>query len=68
MRFLPLSKCPESVDSPEGREQVAAYLASLPFPSFEAHPNRKGLLVRVDADGPWVEFQGRKFRPDRLQN
>jgi hypothetical protein len=39
------------VDSPEGRERVADLLESGPFPHYESHPDRPGLLVRIDANG-----------------
>jgi len=63
----PLSQCLESVGSPEGRERLAAVLDSLPFPHFEPHPDRKGLLIRIDADGSRTigRFRNREFRPVR---
>lgn len=62
----PLSASLESVDSAEGRERVAAYLDSRPFPHFEPHPDRPGLLVRIDADGTRTagRFRNRQFQPD----
>lgn len=64
-RARPLSACLESVDSPEGRERVADFLAAGPFPHFQAHPDRPGLLVRIDADGSRTvgRFVNRQFRP-----
>jgi hypothetical protein len=61
----PLSACLESVDSPEGRDRVSAYLGSQPFPHFEPHPDRAGLLIRIDADGGRTvgRFRNRQFRP-----
>jgi hypothetical protein len=47
----PLSECLESVDTPEGRERVADFLRGGPFPHYQPHPDRPGLLVRIDADG-----------------
>src|ERR1700722_13945829 len=47
----PISECLESVDSPVGRERVANFLDSGPFPHYQPHPDRPGLLVRIDADG-----------------
>ena len=60
----PLSACLESVDSPEGRQRVADYLDSQPSPHFEPHPDRPGLLVRIDADGRKTvgRFVNRQFR------
>ena len=61
----PLSECLQSVDTPEGRERVANFLESGPFPHYEPHPDRPGLLVRVDADGSRTmgRFVRRQFRP-----
>ena len=47
----PISECLESVDTPEGRQRVAAYLQSGPFPHYEQHPNLPGMLVRIDERG-----------------
>lgn len=62
----PLSECLASVDSPEGRQRVAGFLDSQPFPHYEAHPDRRGLLVRIDRDGRRTvgRFVNREFRPD----
>jgi hypothetical protein len=61
----PLSACLESVDSPEGRARVAGFLDRLPFPHYEPHPDRPGLLVRTDASGIRTvgRFVKRQFRP-----
>jgi hypothetical protein len=61
----PLSACLESVDSPEGRQRVAGVLQSQPFPHYQPHPDRPGILVRVDADGRRTSgrFVNRQFRP-----
>ena len=61
----PLSACLESVDSPEGRQRVADLLDSGPFPHYQAHPDRPGLLVRIDADGKRTvgRFVHRQFQP-----
>ena len=60
----PLSACLESVDSPEGGRRVADFLESQPFPHYEPHPDRPGLLVRIDADGRKTvgRFVNRQFR------
>jgi hypothetical protein len=47
----PLSELLATVDSSEGRTRVAAYLETLPFPHFRAHPGRPGLLEKIDEDG-----------------
>jgi hypothetical protein len=40
-----------SVDTPEGRERLKAYLDSEPYPHFEAHHSQAGLLVRIEENG-----------------
>src|SRR5271157_5530667 len=61
----PLSECFQSVDTPEGRERVANFLESRPFPHYQPYPDRPGLLVRVDANGSRTvgRFVQRQFRP-----
>jgi hypothetical protein len=61
---LPLSDCLESVDSPEGRKRVTQFLRGQPFPQYEPHPTRRGLLVRIGADGSRTvgRFVNREFR------
>jgi hypothetical protein len=61
----PLSACLESVDSPAGRERVAAFLESGPFPHYQPDPDRPGLLVRIDAHGRRTvgRFVKRQFQP-----
>lgn len=61
----PLSACLESVDSPEGRKRVADFLQSQPFPHYEPHPDRPGLLIRIDSNGKRItgRFVNRKFQP-----
>jgi hypothetical protein len=61
----PLSACIESVDSAEGRQRVADFLESRPFPHYQPHPDRPGLLVRIDANGSRTvgRFVKRQFRP-----
>lgn len=64
-----LSECTESVDSPTGRERVAQYLQTQPFPHYEAASGRSGLLVRLDADGTRTigRFVNRKFVPAKTK-
>jgi ParD-like antitoxin of type II bacterial toxin-antitoxin system len=64
----PLSACLESVDSDEGRKRVAAYLEEGPFPHYKPHPEKPGLLVRIDADGSHTigRFVNRRFKPVRV--
>ncbi len=61
----PLSACLESVDSAAGRRRVASFLQSQPFPHYQTHPDRPGMLVRLDADGRRTvgRFVNRQFRP-----
>ncbi len=60
----PLSECLESVDSPEGRQRVASFLESQPFPHYQPHPDRPGILLRIDADGKQTagRFVNRQFQ------
>jgi hypothetical protein len=60
----PISECLGSVDTQEGRQRVAAYLASRPFPHYRAAPGASGLLIRVDEDGTETigRFVGREFQ------
>lgn len=59
----PLLECLGSVDTSDGRRRVADYLASRPFPHYEA-AEENGLLVRIDEDGTRTlgRFIGREFR------
>jgi hypothetical protein len=61
----PISECLQSVDSPEGRKHLAAYLESRPFPHYRPDPARAGILIRTDADGKQTagRFVNRQFRP-----
>jgi len=61
----PLSECLKSVDSPEGRRRVTDYLQSQPWPHYEPHPDRPGLLVRVEQNGQRTvgRFINRQFQP-----
>lgn len=60
-----LSDCFASVDSVEGRQRLAEYLASIPFPHYEAIADKRGLLLRIEADGTRTigRFVGREFKP-----
>jgi ParD-like antitoxin of type II bacterial toxin-antitoxin system len=63
----PLSSCLSSVDSPEGRKRTSTWLLSQPFPHYESHATKPGLLVRTDEDGRQTigRFVKREFRPVR---
>jgi hypothetical protein len=61
----PLSSCLDSVDSSQGRQRVADFLQTQPFPHYEAAVDKPGLLVRIDAEGKRTvgRFINREFRP-----
>ena len=48
---VPLSELLTSVDAPEGRQRVADYLETQPYPHFRPHPERAGFLERIEEDG-----------------
>ena len=60
----PLSECLKSADSPEGHKRVSSFLQSQPFPHYEPHPGKRGLLVRIDANGKRTvgRFVNRRFQ------
>jgi len=53
------------VDSPEGRRRVIEHLRIRPFPHYEPHSTKSGLLVRIEADGTRTvgRFIDRRFKP-----
>jgi hypothetical protein len=59
----PLSQALADVDTPAGRERVAAVLASQPYPHYKQLSGKPGLLVRIDADGTRTigRFENRVF-------
>ena len=61
----PISECLESVDTPAGRQRVAAFLEAGPFPQYQQHPDRPGLLIRIDENGARTtgRFIQRQFHP-----
>lgn len=61
----PLAELLEEVDQPAGRRRLAEHLASVPYPHYEPHPDRAGLLIRTDADGTRTvgRFVKRVFTP-----
>jgi hypothetical protein len=66
-RLRPLSRLVAEVDAPAGRNRLSAYLASRPFPHYEAAPQGRGLLVRIDEDGTRTvgRFVNREFKAVR---
>jgi hypothetical protein len=65
----PLSACLESVDSPEGRRRVADYLRDRPYPHYEPHPEKAGLLIRTEAGGKRTvgRFVNRRFQAVKVK-
>jgi hypothetical protein len=63
-KVKPVSACLKSVDSLEGRRRVIEYLRTRPFPHYEPHPKKSGLLVRIEADGTRTvgRFIDRRFK------
>lgn len=59
----PMGELLEVVDTPKGREMFQAFLESEPYPHYRAHPDRKGLLIRIEADGAETvgRFVNRQF-------
>lgn len=62
-----LSVLLQSVGSTEGRKRLTAYLENGPFPHYQPHPRKAGLIVRIDADGNRTtgRFVNRTFKPVR---
>jgi hypothetical protein len=61
----PLSTLLKSVGSPAGHARLAAYLDQQPFPHYQPHPTRPGLLERIEQDGTRTigRFVNRQFQP-----
>jgi hypothetical protein len=61
----PLSACLKSADSPAGRRRVTEFFQSQPWPHYEPHPHRAGMLVRIEANGKRTvgRFVNRQFQP-----
>ena len=66
---VPLSECLREVGTKVGRERLRQYLNSQPYPHFEPHPQRSGLLIRIEDDGTRTtgRFVNREFVPVRLR-
>ena len=63
-KVKPLSRCIDAVDTSKGRRRVVEHLRTRPFPHYEAHPRKPGILVRIEADGTRTagRFIDRKFK------
>ncbi len=61
----PLAELIAEVEKPAGRDRLARHLAARPFPHYEAHPSRPGVLIRIAADGSRTagRFVNRVFTP-----
>ena len=66
---IPLSECLLEVGTKVGRERLRQYLNSQPYPHFEPHPQRSGLLIRIEDDGTRTtgRFVNREFVPVRFR-
>jgi hypothetical protein len=66
-RLVKLSEVLQSVDSPLGRQRVVAHLKSRPYPHYKPHPNKAGLLERIDENENLTmgRFVNRQFKPIR---
>lgn len=62
-----IDKLLEVVDTPKGRGMLQTFLAGEAFPHYRAHPNRKGLLIRTEANGKKTvgRFVNREFIAER---
>lgn len=62
----PLSELVETIGTPEGERRLANYLRTLPFPHYEAHPAKAGLLIRIEENGTRTvgRFLNRQFVVD----
>jgi hypothetical protein len=62
---LSLSEIVRTINAPEGRARLDAYLHSRPFPRYFAHPVLAQTMIREDADGSRTvgRFNGRVFEP-----
>jgi len=60
---IPLAKAVSEIDSPAGRKRLMSYLESIPYPHYESHSTRPGILVRTEEDGTETvgRFVNRQF-------
>lgn len=63
MDAAPLAAAVNAVGKPAGRKRLKSYLERIPYPHYEAHPTRHGLLVRKEEDGTETvgRFVNREF-------
>ena len=61
----PLADAITEIETPTGRNRLEQHLAALSFPHYEPHPERPGILIRIDADGRRTtgRFINRVFTP-----
>ena len=61
----PLSAYLKSVDSSEDQRRVSDYLHNQPYPHYEPHPEKTGLLIRIEANDKRTvgRFVNREFQP-----
>jgi hypothetical protein len=58
----PLSDRLASVDSPQGRRRVTDFLQTQPYPHYESHPDKAGLLsLKPMANARWDASSRRGF-------
>lgn len=62
---IPVAQAVADVADEVGRQRLSQYLGTAPFPHYEAHPERAGMLVRIEADGTRMvgRFVQRVFVP-----
>jgi hypothetical protein len=65
----PLADLVEVAGTSKGKEIFRAYLESEPYPHFEAHPKKPGVLVRIEQDGTRTDgrFVNRLFVAEPAQ-
>lgn len=46
----PIAALIAEVEQASGQQRLAQHLNAQPFPHYEPHPDRPGILIRIDAD------------------
>ncbi|MEK7415735.1 MAG: hypothetical protein AAB263_20710 [Planctomycetota bacterium] len=61
----PLADLLAEVETPAGRKRLAKHVSGIPFPHYEPHPDRPGVLIRTEANGTRTNgrFVQRIFTP-----